>query len=114
LIHQIDRGAQYVSTLIIDRLAMVCIEDSQVRNLSKLASGTTETPGKIVKAKSSLNKAILDQCWHEFRRQLDYKLAWNGGQLIAMSPRNISRTCTCCGNVSADNCRTQAQFLCLK
>ena len=94
--------------------AMVCIEDLQVRNLSKSASGTTETPGKNVKAKSGLNKAILDQGWYEFRRQLDYKLEWNGGQLIAVPPRNTSRTCPCCGHVSADNRKTQAQFLCVE
>jgi putative transposase len=30
--------------------AMVCIEDLQVRNMSKSAAGTTETPGKNIKA----------------------------------------------------------------
>ena len=101
------------TTTISKNHAMVCIEDLQVRNLSKSASGTTETPGKNVKAKSGLNKAILDQGWYEFRRQLDYKLEWNGGQLIAVPPRNTSRTCPCCGHVSADNRKTQAQFLCV-
>ncbi|WP_443112285.1 zinc ribbon domain-containing protein [Cupriavidus sp. IDO] len=46
-----------------------------------------------VRAKSGLNKSILDQGWFEFRRQLGYKLAWNGGWLIAVSPQNTSRTC---------------------
>ena len=71
---------------------MVCIEDLQVRNMSKSAAGTTESPGRNVRAKSGLNKAILDQGWAEFRRQLDYKLAWNGGHLIAVPPQNTSRT----------------------
>ena len=102
------------TTTISQNHAMVCIEDLQVRNLSKSASGTTETPGKNVKAKSGLNKAILDQGWYEFRRQLDYKLEWNGGQLIAVTPQNTSRMCPCCGHVSADNRRTQAQFLCVE
>ena len=102
------------TTTISQNHAMVCIEDLQVRNLSKSASGTTETPGKNVKAKSGLNKAILDQGWYAFRRQLDYKLEWNGGQLIAVPPRNTSRTCPCCGHVSADNRKTQAQFLCVE
>jgi putative transposase len=102
------------TTTISQNHAMVCIEDLQVRNLSKSASGTTETPGKNVKAKSGLNKAILDQGWYEFRRQLDYKLEWNGGQLIAVPPQNTSRTCPCCGHMSADNRKTQAQFLCVE
>ncbi|WP_027405321.1 RNA-guided endonuclease InsQ/TnpB family protein, partial [Aquaspirillum serpens] len=61
-----------------------------------------------------LNKSILDQGWGEFRRQLDYKLAWNGGWLVAVPPQNTSRTCPCCGHVSADNRKTQAQFACVK
>ncbi|WP_370459842.1 RNA-guided endonuclease InsQ/TnpB family protein [Pusillimonas sp. ANT_WB101] len=92
--------------------AMVCIEDLQVRNMSKSAAGSTEKPGTNVRAKSGLNKAILDQGWFEFRRQLDYKLAWNGGYLIAVPPQNTSRTCPACGHVSKDNRQTQAQFAC--
>jgi len=57
---------------------------------------------------------ILDQGWFEFRRQLDYKLAWNGGHLIAVPPKNTSRTCPCCGHVSADNRQTQARFACVE
>jgi len=41
----------------------------------------------------------LDQGWFEFRRQMDYKLAWNGGWLVAVPPQNTSRTCPCCGHV---------------
>lgn len=93
--------------------AMVCIEDLQVRNMSKSAAGSVEKPGKNVRAKSGLNKSILDQGWFEFRRQLDYKLAWNGGYLIAVPPQYTSRTCPCCGHVSADNRQTQARFECV-
>jgi len=50
--------------------ALVCIEDLQVRNMSKSARGDTENPGRNVRAKSDLNKAILDQGWGEFRRRL--------------------------------------------
>ncbi len=101
------------TTTISQNHAMVCIEDLQVRNLSRSAAGTTEAPGRNVRAKSGLNQSILDQGWFEFRRQLDYKLAWNGGWLIAVPPQNTSRTCPCCGHVSADNRQTQAQFLCV-
>ena len=102
------------TTTISKNHAMVCIEDLQVRNMSKSAAGTTETPGKNVRAKSGLNKSILDQGWFEFRRQLDYKLAWNGGWLIAVPPQNTSRTCPCCGHVSAANRQSQARFECVE
>lgn len=102
------------TTTISQNHAMVCIEDLRVRNMSKSAAGTTENPGKNVRAKSGLNKAILDQGWFEFRRQLDYKLAWAGGHLIVVPPQNTSRTCPACGHVSADNRQTQARFLCVE
>src|SRR5574343_395971 len=102
------------STTISQNHAIVCIEDLQVRNMSKSAAGTTESPGRNVRAKSGLNKAILDQGWAEFRRQLDYTLAWNGGHLIAVPPQNTSRTCPSCGHVSKDNRQTQAKFECVE
>jgi len=101
------------STAISKNHAMVFVEDLKVRNMSQSAAGAADAPGKNVRAKSGLNKSILDQGWYEFRRQLEYKLAWNGGQLIVVPPQNTSRTCPCCGHVSADNRSTQAWFACL-
>ena len=102
------------SATISKNHALVCIEDLQVRNMSRSAAGTTEKPGRKVRAKSGLNKSILDQGWFEFRRQLGYKLSWNGGWLVAVPPQNTSRTCPACGHVSADNRQTQAQFACVE
>lgn len=47
------------------------------------AAGSGNAPGRNVRGRSGLNKAILDQGWAEFRRQLDYKLAWRGEYLVA-------------------------------
>jgi len=102
------------TTTISKNHAMVCIEDLQVRNMSKSAAGTNAAPGKNVRAKSGLNKVILDQGWFEFWRQLQYKLDWNGGFLIAVPPQNTSRTCPVCGHISKDNRQTQADFVCVE
>ena len=102
------------TTTISKNHAMVCIEDLQVRNMSKSAAGTTGQPGRNVRAKSGLNKSILDQGWFEFRRHLEYKQFWLGGDVRAVPARNTSRTCPDCGHVSADNRQTQAQFLCVE
>ena len=75
--------------------------------MSKSAKG-----GRNVKQKSGLNRSILDQSWSEFRRQLEYKLAWNGGFLFAVPPQNTSRCCPCCGHTAKDNRPTQAEFKC--
>lgn len=108
--HFLHQTSSYISK----NHAIVCIEDLQIKNMSKSAAGTTEQHGKNVRAKSGLNKSILDQGWGEFRRQLDYKLAWNGGHLIAVPPQNTSRTCPSCGHVSANNRQTQAKFACVQ
>ncbi len=102
------------STIISKNHAMVCIEDLKIVNMSKSAAGTVETPGRNVKAKSGLNKSILDQGWGEFRRQLEYKQVWLGGDVLAVPARNTSRTCPACGHVSAENRKTQSKFECVE
>jgi putative transposase len=102
------------TTTISKNHAMVCIEDLQVRNMSRSAAGSAEQPGRNVRAKSGLNKAILDQGWFEFRRQLEYKQTWLGGEVLAVPPCNTSRTCPACGHVSAENRKTQARFACVE
>ena len=101
------------STAICQNHAIVCIEDLQVRNMSRSAAGSIETPGKHVRAKAGLNRSILDQAWFEFRRQLEYKLLWNGGELIIVPPQNTSRRCPECDHVSGQNRRTQGLFACI-
>jgi putative transposase len=102
------------STAISKNHAMIAVEDLQVRNMSKSAKGSAEAPGRNVRAKSGLNKSILDQGWFEFRRQLEYKTAWRGGFFVAVPAANTSRTCPCCGHISADNRKTQALFACVR
>jgi len=94
--------------------AMVCIEDLQVRNMSKSSTGSAEAQDKNVRAKSGLNKAILDQGWFEFRRQLEYKLNWAGGRLVAVPPHYTSLTCPRCDYVAAQNRTSQAKFKCVQ
>lgn len=103
-----------VSTEISKNHAIICVEELQVGNMSRSAAGTREVPGTNVRAKSGLNKSILDQGWFEFRRQLDYKLAWNGGWLMSVPPQNTSRTCPACSHVATENRQTQAEFRCVE
>lgn len=102
------------SSQISKNHAMVYVEDLQVSNMSKSAKGTALEPGKNVKAKSGLNRSILDQSWFEFRRQLDYKTQWLGGFLVAIPAQNTSRTCPCCGYTTKENRQTQAYFECVE
>ena len=101
------------TTTISQNHALVCIEHLQIRNMSSSSKGNSKQHGKRVKQKCGLNRAILDQGWGEFRRQLDYKMSWHGGMLLAVPPHHTSQTCPSCGYVSKDNRQTQATFLCV-
>ena len=54
------------STAISKHHALVCIEDLKVAHMSRSAKGSKARPGKNVKAKSGLNRSILDQGWSAF------------------------------------------------
>ena len=103
-----------ISNTISKNHATVYIEDLQVKNMSKSAKGTKENPGRNIRQKAGLNRAILDQAWYEFRRQLEYKLRWRGGQLIPVSPQYTSQCCPACGHTAKANRTTQALFACVQ
>jgi putative transposase len=102
-----------LSTEISQNHAKVYVERLQIKNMSASAKGTIGDPGKNVKAKSGLNKSILDQGWFEFRRQLGYKLFWKGGELVEVDSRYTSQRCSGCGHTAKENRPSQAVFRCL-
>ena len=102
-----------LSTEISKNHTKVFVEGLQIRNMSASARGSIAEPGSNIKAKSGLNKSILDQGWFEFRRQLDYKLSWRGGTLVEVNPRHTSQRCSCCGYTAKENRASQAVFKCL-
>ena len=101
------------TTEIAKNHGLVVIEDLRVKNMSASAKGTVDNPGKNVRQKSGLNRSILDAAWGEFRRQLEYKLDWAGGIVIAVDPKNTSRKCPVCGHTAKENRRTQSDFVCV-
>ncbi len=102
-----------ISTTLCKNHAVIVIEDLNVKGMTASATGSVEVPGSNVRAKSSLNKSILDQGWGMFRSMLEYKAKWLGGQVIAINPANTSRACPACGEVNAENRKTQAEFRCV-
>ncbi len=101
-----------VTTTVSKNHAMIVIEDLKVSNMSKSAAGTVSQPGRNVRAKSGLNRPILDQGWYEMRRQLEYKQLWSGGQVLAVPPAYTSQRCACCGHTAKENRLSQSKFRC--
>ncbi|MEZ2692563.1 RNA-guided endonuclease InsQ/TnpB family protein [Psychrobacter faecalis] len=103
-----------ITTTISKNHAMIACEDLKVANMSKSASGSMENKGRNVKAKSGLNKSILDQGWGMMIDMLEYKQQWRGGLLIKVNPRFTSQTCFDCKHIAKENRQTQARFECVK
>jgi putative transposase len=75
----------------------VAVEDLRVKGMTRSAKGTREEPGRHVKAKAALNRAILDNAPYERRRQLAYKASRFGSELRVVQPAFTSQTCSACG-----------------
>ena len=101
-----------VTTAVSKNHAMIVIEDLKVSNMSKSAAGTVSQPGRNVRAKSGLNRSILDQGWYEMHRQLEYKQLWRGGQGLAGPAANTSQSCPGWGHTAKENRLSQSKFRC--
>lgn len=82
------------------RADVIAIEDLNVAGMAGSARGTTERPGRNVKAKAGLNRAVMDAALGEFRRQLEYKTT-RAGTTLAVVDRwyPSSKTCSACGHL---------------
>lgn len=79
---------QITSSIVKREPSFICIEDLNVNGMMK---------------NRHLSKAVQQQCFYEFRRQIEYKAAWNNIKVvIADRFYPSSKTCYCCGNVKKD------------
>jgi putative transposase len=101
------------TTAISKNHAIVVVEDLKIGNMVRSGRETIENPGRNVKAKSGLNRAILDQGWGEFQRQVGYKLEWAGGELRLVHPAYTSQECSVCHHVARENRKTRDKFQCV-
>ena len=79
----------YITSEIVKRKpSFICIEDLNVRGMMK---------------NRHLSKAVQQQCFYEFRRQIEYKCDWNNIELI-IADRFFpsSKLCSCCGSIKKD------------
>ncbi|MCE2407794.1 MAG: transposase, partial [Pseudomonadales bacterium] len=79
---------------------VVAFEDLNVAGMTKSAKGTPDKPGKHVKAKSGLNREILNKSWHRVVLLTAYKAR----ETVLVDPKHTSQTCSHCGCVSLYHC----------
>nr|WSW41922.1 transposase [Streptomyces sp. NBC_01001] len=94
-------------------------EDLKIRNMVKAPASKPdpEALGSFLPnggaAKAGLNRSISDAGWGVFLTILHAKAESAGREVIAVDPRNTSRTCPECGHVAAENRPTQEKFHCV-
>ena len=106
------RGSLRLSTDLAKSHSVIKIEKLQIQNMTRSARGTVDRPGTNVKAKSRLNRSILDQGWGMFATMLNYKLAERGGKLVYVHPAYTSQTCAECHVTDKASRIDQARFVC--
>ncbi|WP_330287796.1 RNA-guided endonuclease InsQ/TnpB family protein [Streptomyces sp. NBC_00576] len=94
-------------------------EDLKIRNMSKAPTPRPD-PDRAglflpngAAAKAGLNRSINDAGWGVFLTILHAKAESAGREVIAVNPRNTSRTCPECGHTAKENRPTQEKFHCL-
>lgn len=88
------------STRLVRDNDVIAVEDLNVAGMARSAKGTVDEPGRNVRAKAGLNRAVADAAWGEFRRQLEYK-AQRAGKRVVVIDRwyPSSKTCSHCGHL---------------
>jgi putative transposase len=104
--------AHQLSRRLVDGHDLIVHEDLRILNMVRSASGTVEKPGTNVAQKSGLNRSIHDAGWGQLLSFITYKAEEAGRTVIAVDPRNTSRTCSHCGHCEVGN-RHKAVFRCL-
>ena len=99
---------------IASQYGFVCIEDLDLKKMTKSIKGTKDKPAKGVKAKSSLNRSILHGAFGQFRIRLEAKVKARDGELVAVNPAYTSQACVACGHTSPKNRPNQATFKCVE
>ncbi|WUM73963.1 transposase [Streptomyces sp. NBC_00328] len=77
--------------------------------MTRSASGTTEQPGKQVRQKAGLNRAILAQGWGLLRQRTGHKAL---GRVEDVPAPYTSLRCSACGWIDKNSRKSQAEFVC--
>lgn len=98
-----------VSTDLARRFDLIRIEDLDVRAMTRSAKGTVAQPGRNVRQKAGLNRAILANGWGVLLERLEDKAP---GRVEKIYPAYTSQRRSACGHVAPDNRESQA-FRCV-
>lgn len=85
------------TSALVKTCALIATEALQVKNMSRSAKGTLETPGRKVKQKAGLNREILSIGRGMAHQMLEYKAAEAGTRLHLCNTRQLKPSQRCAG-----------------
>ncbi len=91
----------------------VVFEDLHIPAMTASARGTKEHPGKNVKQKAGLNRAILDKGWGALKTRTEQKALRHGHACLSVPAPYTSVTCPECGLVDKANRASRSMLVCL-
>ncbi|MFF4987384.1 RNA-guided endonuclease InsQ/TnpB family protein [Streptosporangium saharense] len=91
---------------------LVVVEDLKIKSMTASAKGTGDAPGRGVRQKAGLNRAILSKGWGGLLDSLEHKARYNGSRVVRVPPAYTSQRCSACGAVDAKSRESQAVFAC--
>jgi putative transposase len=98
-----------VSTDLARRFDVIRVEDLLIRNMTRSARGTVEKPGRNVRQKAGLNRAIMAQGWGILAERIEDKAP---GRVEKVPARFTSLRCSDCGWIDKNSRQSQAGFVC--
>ncbi|HED0825018.1 TPA: transposase [Campylobacter coli] len=95
-----------ITSRLIQEFDLIAVEDLQTKNMTKRAKL------KNVKAKSGLNKSILNTSFYQFSQYLEYKAKHNGKFFVKVNPQYTSKTCSICGHIKENLTLKDRTYFC--
>jgi len=112
--NRLDDWRHKTTTALVSTCDVIAYESLNVRGMTRSAKGTTDQPGKNVRAKAGLNRSLANSAFATLRAMIEYKATAAGVLAVPVPPKNTSRQCSQCGHTAKENRESQAVFSCIK
>lgn len=107
-----DFAAQTATDLTRNH-GLIVVEDLRVKSMTASGRGTVAEPGRRVRQKAGLNRAILAKGWGGILVKLQHSARYHGSSVVKVNPAYTSQTCNACGHAARENRESQAVFRCV-
>ena len=109
---QVDNWARERAAELVADYGVLALEDLDLANMTRSASGTVEEPGAGVAQKQGLNRELADAALGKLATRICVKAESAGRRVWMVRPEHTSTTCSRCGHTDKGSRPSQAVFCC--